>query len=83
MSYDDIQEAPSSSEADPTDTETLHPEDQSYRDTVCGIRSYMKWSFIPDHKYVCPSHQDNPWMGLNLRARSLLLCQWMTGFAPK
>ena len=23
----------------------------------------MNWSFISDHEYVCPSHQDNPWTG--------------------
>ena len=53
----------SGSEAHLGDTEALHSEDQSYRETVHGIRSYMKWSFILDHEYVCPSRQDNPWMG--------------------
>ena len=49
VSYEDLQEAPSGSEADQADWEHLHPEDQSY----------MKWSFILDHEYVCPSYQDS------------------------
>ena len=32
VSYDDLQEAPFGSDADPTDTESAHPEDQSYRE---------------------------------------------------
>ena len=34
VSYEDILDAPSSSEADPADSEPIHSEDQSYRETV-------------------------------------------------
>ena len=58
--YEDVLDAPSSSEADPADSESIRSEDQSYRETVRATRSYMKWSFIPELEYVCPSRQDNP-----------------------
>ena len=43
VSYEDLQEAPSASEMDPTKSESLHTEEQSYRETVRAIKSYMKW----------------------------------------
>ena len=46
FSYDDLQEAPSDSEADLANSDSLRTEDQSSRETVGAIRSYMKWLFI-------------------------------------
>ena len=63
VSYEDVLDAPPGLEADPTESESICTEDQSYRETVCVVRSYMKWSFIPELEYVCPSRQDNPWTG--------------------
>ena len=60
LSYEDILDAPSSSEADPAEWESIRSEDQSYRKTVHAVRSYMQWSFIPELEYVCSFHQDNP-----------------------
>ena len=54
---------PPSSEADPKEKGILLSENQSYCETVRGVRSYMTWSFIPDHKYTSQSRHDNPWTG--------------------
>ena len=55
VSYEDVLDAHSGSEADPADS-------------VIGKQfvwseSYMKWSIIADLEYVYPSRQDNPWTG--------------------
>ena len=63
VSYDDLQKPPSNLEADPINSESLHTEDQSDRETVRAIRSYMKWLFIPEHRHVCPSRRENPLIG--------------------
>ena len=63
VSYDDVLDALSGSESDPADSESICSEDKSYRETVCAVRSYMKWPFIPELEYVCPSRQDNLWTG--------------------
>ena len=39
----------------------IRSKNQSYGETVCTLRLYMKWLFIPEFEYVCPSCQDNPW----------------------
>ena len=45
--YDDLQEDQASgSEALPQEKHRIISEDQSYRETVRGVRAYMEWSFI-------------------------------------
>ena len=62
--YDDLQEEQASgSEADPQEKERIISEDQSFRETVRGVRAYMDWSFIPDREYTAQSRHDNPWTG--------------------
>ena len=63
VSYNDVLDAPSGSEADPAKSKSIHSKDKSYRQTVCVVRSYMKLSFIQKLEYICPSCQDNPWTG--------------------
>ena len=76
ISYEDLQETPSGLKADPADSDSLHAKEQSYRETVFDIRSYMKRSFIQQLEYVCPSHQDNPWTSSRSEPTlSLSLCQ--------
>ena len=58
----DLHEAPSGSEADPTDTEAFQSEDQSYQETV----RHQILHEVVLHKYVCPSCHDNPLMGTGL-----------------
>ena len=58
VSYEDVSDAPSGSEADPA----ICSENQSYWETVPAVTSYMKWSFHPELEYVCPC-QDNLWTG--------------------
>ena len=61
---DDLQEEQASgSEADPQEKERIISEDQSFRETVRGVRAYMEWSFIPDREYTAQSRHDNPWTG--------------------
>ena len=47
----------------PPDQENIQSEDQSYRETVRGVRSYMGWNFIPDLESSAKSSSDNPWVG--------------------
>ena len=47
----------------PPDQENIQTEDQSYRETVRGVRSYMGWDFIPDLESSATSSSDNPWAG--------------------
>ena len=58
VSYEDALDAVSGSEADPAESESIHSEDHSYRETVHMIKSYMRWSFIPDLECVevCTPH---------------------------
>ena len=45
----------SGSEADPQEKDRIFSEDQSYRETVRGVRAYMEWSFIPDKEFTAQS----------------------------
>ena len=47
----------------PPDQDNIQTEDQSYRETVRGVRSYMGWDFIPDLESSASSSSDNPWAG--------------------
>ena len=47
----------------PLDQDNIQTEDQSYRETVRGVRSYMGWDFISDLESSAASSSDNPWAG--------------------
>ena len=38
-------------------------EDQNYRETIRGIRSYMGWTYIPDMDTATSTSDDNPFAG--------------------
>ena len=71
------------------DATTNDPEqslsEQSYRETMRGIRSYMGWTHIPDIKSAAGSSDDNPFAGLRCkpRARFQFIFQQMSGCAEK
>ena len=43
-----------------TDADQALSEEQNYRETMHGIRSYMGWSHIPDVNSALSSSEDNP-----------------------
>ena len=43
------------------------PQEQSYRETMRGIRSYMGWTYIPDIDTNTGSSDDNPFAGTKLQ----------------
>ena len=43
----------------PPDEDNIQTEDQSYRETVRGVRSYMGWDFIPDLESSATSSSDS------------------------
>ena len=47
-------------------------EEMSYHETVCSIRAFMGWNFIPDFEleYSDPDKSNNPWRGKNPRTSS-------------
>ena len=45
------------------DSDEVLSEDQNYRETVRGIRTFMGWTHIPDLEYSPASRTDNPWVG--------------------
>ena len=64
VSYEHIlDDQASGSEADPQEKDTLLTENQSYCETVRGVRAYMDWSFIPDRELTAQSTQENLWTG--------------------
>ena len=48
---------------DPREKDRIYSEDQSYRETVKGVRACMEWSFIPDREFTAQSRHDNLWTG--------------------
>ena len=42
-----------------TDIDQATSEEQNYRETMCGIRSYMGWTHIPDIESATSSTEDN------------------------
>ena len=46
-----------------TDPDQIIFEEQNYRETMRGIRSYMGWSHIPDMNNTTSSTEDNPFAG--------------------
>ena len=54
-------------EANLSDHDQSLSEEQSYRETMRGIRSYMDWDFIPDIDSGTTTAEDNPFVGPKLR----------------
>ena len=50
-----------------TDPDQSLSEEQSYRETMRGIRSYMGWNHIPDMDSGTKSSDDNPFAGLKMQ----------------
>ena len=50
-------------EANLSDHDQSLSEEQSYRETMRGIRSYMNWSHIPDIDSGATTSEDNPFSG--------------------
>ena len=46
-----------------TDPDQSLSEEQTYRETMRGIRSYMGWSYIPDMDISAANSEDNPFIG--------------------
>ena len=46
-----------------TDPDQTLSEDQTYRETLRGIRSYMRWTYIPDMESTTSTGDDNPFAG--------------------
>ena len=72
-------------EAELSDTQEGEPdqnisEDQTYRETMREIRSYMGWSHVPDIDSSNPS-DDNPFAGPKAPAPSKISVQMQTGLA--
>ena len=53
----------SDQEANLSDHEQSLSEEQSYRETMRGIRSYMNWDLIPDIDSGATTSEDNPFAG--------------------
>ena len=51
-----------------TDPDQTLSEEQSYRETMRGIRSYMGWTHIPEMDSGTKSSDDNPFAGPKLQA---------------
>ena len=50
-----------------TDPDQSLSEEQSYRETMRGIRSYMGWTHIPDIDSNAGTSDDNPFAGPKLQ----------------
>ena len=64
-----VEEGELSDELDATVTDPDHSpsEEQSYRETMRGIRSFMGWTHIPDMDTTTGSAEDNPFAGPKLQ----------------
>ena len=58
-----------------TDPDQSLSEEQSYRETMRGIRSYMGWTHIPDVDSGAKTSDDNPVAGPKLQAHWQSICQ--------
>ena len=55
-------------------TENAVSEDQNYRKTVRGVRSFMGWTHIVDFEYSPTSRADNPWTGHRTQPVGKVFC---------
>ena len=46
-----------------TEQDQSFSEEQTYRDTMRGIRSFMDWSHVPDMDSLTNTSDDNPFAG--------------------
>ena len=37
--------------------------EQTYRETICGVRSFMGWNQVPEYDSASSSQDDNPFAG--------------------
>ena len=72
-----------------TDPDQTLSEEQTYRETLRGIRSYMDWNQIPDIEFTTSTGDDNPFAGPrsqpvgNQWARCRYVYLQMTGFVTR
>ena len=59
----ELSEVEDQPELDTGESDRAISEDQNYRETVRGVRSFMGWTHIPDLEYSSASRTDNPWVG--------------------
>ena len=60
------------------DPEQSLSEEQSYRETMRGIRSYMGWTHIPDMESAAGSSDDNPFAGPKMQTQGKVSVQLPT-----
>ena len=75
-----IEEGELSDELDATVTAPNHSpsEEQSYKETMRGIRSFMGWTHIPDMDTTTGSSEDNPFAGPKLQTPGKISVQLPT-----
>ena len=61
-----------------TDPDQSPSEEQSYRETIRGIRSFMGWTHIPDMDTTTGSSEDNPFAGPRLQTPGKISVQLPT-----
>ena len=61
-----------------TDPDQSPSEEQSYRETMRGIRSFMGWTHIPDMDTTTGSSEDNPFAGPKLQTPGRISVQLPT-----
>ena len=68
-----------------SDVDQAPSEEQTYRETMRGIRAYMNWNHIPDLDTTLASAKDNPFAALrsNRQGRSVYNCLRMIGSAVR
>ena len=75
-----VEEGELSDDPDATsnDPEQSLSEEQSYRETMRGIRSYMGWTHIPDMESAACSSDDNPFAGPKMQTQGKVSVQLPT-----
>ena len=75
-----VEEGELSDDLDATtnDPEQSLLEEQSYRETMRGIRSYMGWTHIPDIESAAGSSDDNPFGGPKMQTQGKVSVQLPT-----
>ena len=59
----ELEDQPDQDNVESVESDRAMSEDQNYRETVRGVRTFMGWSHIPDLEYSPSSRADNPWIG--------------------
>ena len=58
-----------------TDPDQSLSEEQSYRETMRGIQSFMGWTHIPDMDTTAGSSDNNPFAGPRLQTPGKVSCK--------